>query len=255
MNLKILRYRIRKKLLHLRLQPIRVLCIHEVSEVDENSPDWIPTAYFKRTILEMQSQGYKFISLKEAYEHIRSDELLRIRKYAVLTADDGLRCHLEMLPWLEQHNVPITLCLNVLSLKQTICGLPYKQWYNIVDKEEDKEYAQRLYISEDELKSLTSNFVSFALHGVNHDEAATDISIEEFGKEVTASVDYFIAFKQYIPFFAYKYGKHSIKTDKLLWSKSIIPILADGEKNYNDSRYIHREILEVNYKKCQQKLS
>ena len=137
MNLKILRYRIRKKLLHLRLQPIRVLCIHEVSEVDENSPDWIPTAYFKRTILEMQSQGYKFISLKEAYEHIRSDELIRIRKYAVLTADDGLRCHLEMLPWLEQHTVPITLCLNVLSLKQTICGLPYKQWYNIVDKEEE----------------------------------------------------------------------------------------------------------------------
>ena len=252
MSINCQRQRIKHWLLRLRFQAIRVFCIHEVSETDENSPDWIPIVFFKEQILQLLKDGYRFISLKEALGHITTD-VFRYRKYAVLTADDGLRCHLELLPWLEEHKIPITLSLNVRSLSQNVCGLPYKQWYGIEDAETEKQYAERLYISDSELKELDYKGVSIALHGVNHDEAATDIPIEAFEKDVIECLEKFDSDMRYVPFFVYKYGKFNGKTDLVLKKYGLTPVLADGEKNYNDRGVIHREIFEVIYRKCQQK--
>ena len=244
--------KIKHKWLKLRLQSIRVFCFHEVSDVDEGSPDWVPMEFFKTEVMRLQGAGYEFISLKEAHEHIKKDKI-RTKKYAVLTADDGLRCHLELLPWLKEHNVPITLCLNVTSPKQLKCGKPYVDWYGIKDAQAEQKYAEQLYISEDELNELDPEYVSFALHGVNHDEAATDLNTEELQRDIDLCMVRYGEDVHFVPFYVYKYGKHTKETDMLVLQNKLIPVLSDGAKNYNDTTVIHREILENIYKQCQQK--
>ena len=243
--------RLKKKGLRMRFRPIRVFCFHELGEAFEDSPDWIPTPFLIGTIQQLLDSGYKFISLEEAHAHLKNDRI-RMSKYAVLTADDGLKCQLDVLAWLEEKKIPITLCLNVLSLSNKICGLPYRKWYHIEDEETEKQYAEQLYISESELQEIDSDLVTFALHGVNHDEAATEISLDDFKQDVEACINKFSSNKHYVPFYAYKYGKHNRKTDEVLHQYSLTPILVDGEKNYNDASCIHRELLEAIYKKCQQ---
>ena len=55
----------------LRLQPIRVFCLHHVSEQFDaesmSACDWMQIDEFKRLILSMQHDGITFISLSEAY--------------------------------------------------------------------------------------------------------------------------------------------------------------------------------------------
>lgn len=244
--------KIRKRLVKLRLQPIRVLCFHEIGERCAGSPDWVPTEFLQSTLMDMQKQGYTFISLSDAHYHIAND-ILRMRKYAVLTADDGLRCHLEILPWLEEHKIPITLCLNVTSPQRKLCGLPYKQWYHIEDAETEQKYAEQLYISDEELDAMKSPMVTYALHGVNHDEAATDLALEELQRDIQQCVNRFGKHPRYVPFYTYKYGKHNAQTDGVVRQNHLIPVLSDGKMNYNDASVIHREIVEAIYKKWQQK--
>lgn len=254
MKIKDFLLKMKRRLLRLRLQPIRVFCFHEVGEIEKDNPDRIPTSFFKETIQQMLNSGYKFISLEEAHTHIKND-FLRMNKYVVLTADDGLKSQLDVLAWLEEKNIPITLCLNVLSLTNEICGLPYRRWFHIEDKDTEKRYAEQLYISESELHGIKSDFVTFALHGVNHDEPSTEISLDDFRQDVETCIQKFASSKHYVPFYAYKYGMHNRNTDEVLRQYKLIPILVDGEKNYNDASCIHRELLEAMYKKCLQKLS
>ena len=234
----------------LRLQPIRVFCFHEVSEENNGSTDWLPTSQLKRMLTQMQEEGYVFISLKEAHKHICND-YVRTRKYAVLTADDGLKCQLELLPWLTENKIPITLCLNVTSPKQEKCGKPYRHWYHIEDEKTEKQFAQRLYISEQELETLDENMVSYALHGYNHDESAIEITTDAFKKDVEDCIARYSNDKHFVPFYAYKYGVHSKQTDEIVRRNNLVPMLADGKLNYNDGEVIHREILEYIYRTCQ----
>ena len=242
--------KLNRRLIRLRLRPIRVFCFHELGEAYENSPDWIPTHFLIGTIQQLLNSGYKFISLTEALAHLKNDKI-RMSKYAVLTADDGLKCQLDILGWLEEKKIPITLCINVLSLSNKTCGLPYRRWYHIEDEETEKQFAEQLYISESELLEINSDLVTFALHGVNHDEAATGISLDDFKQDVEACLRKFSSSKHYVPFYAYKYGKHNRNTDEVLHHYGLTPILVDGEKNYDDASCIHRELLEAIYKKCQ----
>lgn len=254
MRIKVIVSKLNRRLLRLRLQPIRVFCFHEVSETGGNNPDRIPTSFLKETIQQLLNSGYKFISLKEAHAHIKNDKI-RMKKYAVLTADDGLKCQLDILAWLEEKGIPITLCLNVLSLNNENCGLPYRKWYHIEDKDTEKRYAEQLYISESELQEIKSGFVTFAMHGVNHDESSTEISLDDFKRDVETCIRKFSSNEHYVPFYTYKYGKHNRNTDEVLHQFGLTPILVDGEKNYDDASCIHRESLEKIYRKCQPVLS
>ena len=105
---------IRRKLLRMRLRPIRVFCFHQViDEFDETTMkrcDWSNTERFKQNLVELKRK-YVFISLQEAYEKLKVDKF-RICCYAVLTADDGWASLKNILPWLKDQNIPITLFLN-----------------------------------------------------------------------------------------------------------------------------------------------
>lgn len=239
----------------LHLQPIRVLCFHQTTETYDPEkyckPDWIPLDFLKKYIDKMQSEGYEFISLVEAQKYIEKD-VIRFKKYAVLTADDGLRCQLALIPWLKEKQIPITLFVNLETLKGDVCGVQMKKYFKVKDKITEAKYAKELYFSKDDIEHLPS-IVSIGMHGITHDDV-TGMKGEEFGKMIRICESSLKSNSHYVPFYAYTYGRHSYRTDEILKQLHVIPVLADGGVNYNDSTVIHREILEYIYK-CQNQVS
>lgn len=217
----------------LRLQPIRVFCFHQVSDEFDDSTmhegDWMETNAFKRSIFALQQQGLTFISLQEAYKKMQYD-LIRSRKYAVLTADDGWASIQNILPWLNEQKIPITLFLNP--------GYLDSKHYR--DRETEK------YLTEKEVQQLYEQYplVTIGSHGWEHHDAAKQ-SVEEFEDSVSRSIEFLQRMPNYISFFAYTWGNHMEMTDEQLKSHDIIPVLMDGMKNYNEKNAIHRELLGV----------
>lgn len=247
--------KIRRRWMKLRLQPIRVFCFHQTSETYDPAvyckPDWIPLDFLKNYVMQLQAVGYKFISLTEAQAKIANDKF-RIGKYAVLTADDGFKCHLALVPWLEKRHIPITLFVNLETLDGETCSCVVKKYFDIQDKKTEIKHAKELYFTHDDMKHL-SPLVSIGMHGVNHDEV-NQLSAEEFEGIVSTCVKALGEHPNYIPFYAYTYGKHSQRTQSVLRQAHIVPIYADGKMNYNTPTEIHREPLEYIYK-CQNQVS
>lgn len=236
-------HKIQRKWIKLRLQPIRVYCLHHVS--DEYNPltmwecDWTQTELFKRNILRLKSQ-YTFIPLAEAYEKMQQD-VFRFRKYAVLTADDGYKSLLSVLPWLEEQQIPITLFINTKYLNG-------KSWSEIneeqamrakpdVDMLED--VCPDLYMSKEELFSLTSSLITVGMHGHEHLDG-TEQSVDEFKQNIEQCRDILIDHPRYVPFFAYTWGRYNKETNGVLKEMGLVPVLVNGTKNYTYEGYIDR---------------
>ena len=221
---------IQRKLTKLRLQPIRVFCLHHVSKAfDEDSMyecDWMDIEAFKSAIIRMHNNDTKFISMSEAYMRITNDKIRR-QKYAILTFDDGYASLKEILPWLEKRQIPVTLFINGKYLD----GKSYRK--NPKEK----------YLTEEELFALNSPFIEIANHGWEHIRA-TEMSEEEFKISVERNVQLLSNHPNYIPYWAYTYGTHTDFTDSYLQEQRIIPVLIDGVKNYNDTIVVHRELLK-----------
>lgn len=224
--------RIRRKWTKIRLQPIRVFCFHQVSDTFDESTmkecDWLQTDAFKRIINDMQQNGYEFISLPEAHEKIRNDRF-RSMKYAVLTADDGWASMKNILPWLNEQQIPITLFLNP----------------GYLDGKHYRETETEKYLTEDEVKHLYEHYplVAIGMHGWEHKDA-TRQSEDEFKNSVNQSVKYLSALPNYIPYFAYTWGRHTEVTDSILIKNGITPLSIMGGKNYSKSQIIDRELLQ-----------
>ena len=213
----------------LRLQPIRVFCFHQVSETFDASTmyliDWMQIDEFKSKIQSLHQSGVEIISLSQAYEHIKTDRF-RFRKYAVITFDDGYSSLKEILPWLAEHNIPVTLFINGKYLD----GKSYR------DNSNEK------YLTRVELWTLASPFIEVGSHGWEHIDA-TQMSLDEFGRYIDENLKLIQQHPGYIPFHAYTWGRHTLGTDAYLHSKRITPVYIDGMKNYNDTEVVHRELL------------
>lgn len=223
--------KIKRRLLKLRLRPIRVFCIHYVS--DEYDPttiwecDWMQTDIFKQNLLKLKEQGYSFISLAEAHKKLSVDRF-RVCKYAVLTADDGLRMDESLYLWLQSQNIPITLF---------VCP-------DMLEGEKKREKPMPL-LTHSELKTLTRDYaplVTIGNHSMGH-ENCRSLSFVEFQENVRKSNEYLNQFEEYIPFFAYPCNKHLSEFDEHLRTKGITPVYADGRMNYNNIDVVHRELL------------
>ena len=227
--MKDLLFKIKRKFTKLRLQPIRVFCLHHVCKAFDGDSmhecDWMDIEAFKRAIIHMHNNGAKFISMSEAYQHITNDNIRR-QKYIALTFDDGYASLKERLPWLEKQQIPVTLFINGKYLD----GKSYRK--NAMEK----------YMTKDELWSLTSPLIEVANHGWEHIRV-TEMSEDEFRTSVEQNEQLLSTHPNYIPFWAYTYGTHTDFTDSYLLEKHIIPVYIDGVKNYNGKKVIHRELL------------
>lgn len=234
----------------MRLQPIRVFCMHQTSEIYDPDVycnlDWIPLSFLKDFVRTLQNEGYKFISLTEAYRHVQSD-YIRTHKYAVLTADDGLLCQLDLIPWLEQQHIPMTMFVNVKNLDGKTCGHPMINYFKIENEQQERLHASKLYCTKEQLFAITSPILSIGMHGVTHDRV-TSMSQDEFLTQLKECQETLSSHPNYIPYFAFPHGAHNIDTDECLWRENVVPVLAGGGVNYNDAHYVYREIFEYLYK-------
>lgn len=229
MTISVFVHKVLRKLMKMRLQPIRVFCLHHVCEQFDADAmyacDWMALDAFKKKISELRNQGYQFISLTAAYEHLKKD-MFRCQKYAVLTFDDGYKSLLEVLPWLEELQIPATLFINGKYL----------------DGKSYRENPKEQYLTYDELFALTSPLIEIGHHGWEH-TAAPEMTDEDFFKFLQKNIKILSTHPRYIPFWAYTWGKHIESNDKCLLVNGIIPILIEGNKNYKWIGTIDREIL------------
>lgn len=238
--------KVRCKLLKLRLQPIRVFCFHQVSDVFQPEKcfncDWTNIDQFKRVILSLQKH-YVFISLEEAYRHICNDRIRR-QNYAVLTSDDGYYSLLNILPWLELKRIPITLFLNshYLDGKHYIADL-YCQAKKVKPAIDEETFVKNLYLTKEDLFQMNFDWVSLGLHGHEH-VPVVGMSEEEFEAQLNDSLACFKGMKGYVSFYAYTFGLHTKSTDEKLRKWGIVPVLIDGGCNINDPSVIHRECID-----------
>lgn len=221
--------KIQCKLIKFRLQPIRVFCLHHVCEqFDAESMylcDWMALEDFKQKIKELRNQGYQFISLTDASNHLTKD-LFRRKKYAVLTFDDGYKSLLEVLPWLEEQLIPITLFINGKYL----------------DGKSYRDTLKERYLSHDELFALTSPLIEVGHHGWEHTDA-TKINEKELSDSVLKNIEILSSHPRYIPFWAYTYGRHSINADAIITQNELVPVYIAGNKNYNWIGGVDREMM------------
>ena len=221
--------KIKRKWMKIRLQPIRVFCLHHVCEhLDADAMyacDWIALDEFKRKINALQDQGYEFISLTEAYEHLQNDYIRR-KKYAVLTIDDGYKSLLEVLPWLEKQQLPATLFINGKYL----------------DGKSYREKPKEQYLTYDELFALTSPLIEIGHHGWEH-KSVNDMSEAELIESMQKNIEILSSHPRYIPFWAYTYGIHDKNSDVIIKHTNLIPILVTGSKNYQWKGNIDRELM------------
>lgn len=224
--------RIKRKLLHIRLQPIRVFVFHQVSdEFDETTMwqcDWTSTSVFKSSILSLK-KSYRFISLEEAAKKIASNRV-RLRKYAVLTSDDGWASLKNVIPWLADEHISITLFLN-----------PY-----YLDGIHKQERESEKLLTEEDIRHLLRDYgsvISVASHGWAHVDCSK-MSMDEFQQSVQQSEHALNLFVNKVPFYAFTFGRHTKAEIEFLHSIGLIPVLVDGMKNYDDITVVHRECLD-----------
>lgn len=220
-------YRKWKKIL---LQPVRVFCLHHVCEHFDVATmyvcDWMALEEFKRKIKDLQNQKYQFISLTEAYNHLKKDYFRR-KKYAVLTFDDGYKSLLEVLPWLEEQNIPATLFINGKYLDGT----------------SNRENPKEQYLKYDELFALNHLLIEIGHHGWEHTDA-TRMTIREFEESMQHNMEILCSHPRYIPYWAYTWGRHSEISDLYLRQSNLTPVIITGNGNYKFNGYIDREILK-----------
>lgn len=221
--------KINRKLTKLRLQPIRVFCLHHVCEQFNAesmcSCDWMALNEFKQKINILRSQGYQFISLTEADNRLKKD-VFRRKKFAVLTFDDGYKTLLEVLPWVEEQNIPATLFING----------------KYIDGKSYRETPKEKYLTYDELFALISPLIEIGHHGWEH--KSVDKMLEaELIESMQKNIEILSSHPRYIPFWAYTYGKHSNENDMIITQNNLVPVLVAGNKNYQWMGYIDRELL------------
>lgn len=232
MKLDSLIAKIRRKIIRFRLKPIRVYCFHQVSDTFEADTmkecDWMRTEDFKRTILALKMHS-TFISLTEVKSRLEND-FLRTKRFVALTADDGWASLKNVLSWLAEQNVPVTLFLNPCYL----------------DGEHFRERDTEKYLTLEDVENFAVSYknVSVALHGWEHRDVSV-LSESEFRDDVEKSMRAIKELSCIAHFYAYPWGKHSEKNDTILGEYGFIPVLMDGVKNYSDSMVIHRESLTV----------
>lgn len=224
-----LMFKIKRKIVKLRFQPIRVFCLHHVCErFDADtmySYDWIELNDFKFKINKLKEQGYKFINIKAAYQHLQFD-VIRTQKYVVLTFDDGYKSLNEVIPWLLDQKIPFTLFINGKYL----------------DGQTFRENPNEQYLTYDEVFALDSDLVTIGHHGWEH-TSVIDMSKQELLDSLELNRSLLSQHPCYVPFWAYTWGKYSQESHSILSSENVIPVLIDGIKNYRWSGKIDREFL------------
>lgn len=235
-----------RKTFHMFVHALPVFVFHHVwKEYDPvlcGKEDGTQIEVFKQNIKKLQKR-YTFISLADAIHHLQHDTI-RLRNYAVLTSDDGFASVLEVLPWLIEQRIPITLFICPKYLDGKYC-IPVDeerirtQFPNV----DIQEVASRMFISREQLNAIHSPLVTIASHGYAHLCATKQIE-KEFEEDVRTAKSELHNHPLYGPYYAYPFGAYSAKTNEIVEKEGLIPILCDGNVNYTWQGAISRKCID-----------
>ena len=224
--------RVRHRLFRMRLHPIPVFVFHQVSDVFEPETmwkcDWTQTEQFKQKILALRKK-YTFISLSEVRDHLKKDKI-RLKNFAALTADDGWASLVNILPWLTENKIPVTLFLNPSCLDG-------KHWHS---RETDK------LLMETDVRRIVeqgSPYISVASHGWTH-KSCSEMTMEEFEESVQKSEGVLHNLPAKVPFFAFASGRYTPEQVASLSMKGLTSVLVDGMMNEKELGSIHRYCID-----------
>lgn len=238
--------KIHNRILKLRLRPIRVFCFHHVSDVRDSlvcqEEDWTQLEHFKLNIESLQKQ-YSFISLSSAYYKLRHDNF-RIKKYAVLTTDDGLSSILNIIPWLEEKRIPLTLFVNTRFMEGDIIKPIHKKWLRDLAPDADtKTIAQKMYLSEKQIWSLNSSLIEIGMHGHEHLDVS-QIKELQFEEDINICMSKLRNHPRFVSAYAFPWGRATKESMTYLHRNDIIPVVVHGGRNYNWTGSIDRECID-----------
>lgn len=244
--LKKLINKFKRRWVRLWYQPIRVFVFHHVSDERDmlvcQEPDWTQLDQFKRNI-EYLMQDHTFISLAEACDKLHH-EWFRCRKYAVLTADDGLASVQTVLPWLEEKKIPLTLFINTRYMEGNKIKPIHQKWLQELAPDADvKAIAKRMYLSKEQIFDLSSPNIEIGMHGHEHLDASA-ISEGEFEQNIEQCEKQLRTHPRYVATYAYPWGKCSDASLQYLQEHGIVPVVVDGNKNYVWNGYVSRESID-----------
>ena len=185
--------------------------------------DWVDINLFKEKIKKLKHQGVIFISLTEALDKIRRDTF-RTKKYAVITFDDGYKSLYEILSWLEENKIPVTLFINGKYL----------------DGKSYRENPEEEYLTKEDLFKLTSKYIEIGHHGWEH-TPINKMSKNEILESLNKNIKVLEKHPRYIPYWAYTYGIYTKESDSILKENNINLVKVDFKKNYHYRGYIDRE--------------
>ena len=230
----------------LRLQPIRVFVFHHVSDVRDpllcQEEDWTQLDQFKRNIDKL-SQEYTFISLKEACDKLQHDKVRR-GKYAVLTTDDGLASVQNVIPWLKEMQIPLTLFINTRYMERDKLKPVHQQWlHEMAPDADEKDIARKMYLSKEQIWALNSSYIEIGMHGHEHYHTGR-ITEAEFENNVEMCYKILSAHSNFINAFAYPWGYTSYDSILYLWRKRIVPLRINKEVNNIWRGYVNRECID-----------
>ena len=226
--------------------PIHVYVFHHVSDSRDplisGKPDWTQKSVFFSNLRALKKK-YRFISLPSAYSKIKNDRI-RLRKYAVLTTDDGLRTILSVIPWIEENGIPLTCFINAKYMD----GVSYKAEDAVRIRREDADadigqVIKGQYLKYNEVFALDSPLISMASHGFEHIDSTVQ-NEDDFKDNVLKCEKALENHPRFIRFFAYPWGNHSKMTDQILSDMDLVPVVVDGAANCNDASIIHRECID-----------
>lgn len=229
MNFVSLKGKMDRRIMRLRLRPIRVFCFHHVSDVFEPDTmlekDWMRTDVFKQRIVALK-KDCTFVPLLEVTSHLKQDRF-RFNRYVALTADDGWASLKNILPWLDEQNIPVTLFLNA----------SYLDGKNFRDRDTER------YLTLDEIGrySVLYKNMTVAMHGWEH-KVVAQLSDSGLRDDIEKSSKVLGTFPNFIPYYAYPWGKHTSVKDGVLREYGLTPVLMDGAMNTEPS-VVHRELL------------
>lgn len=223
---------IKNRLHRMFLRPIKVFVFHQVSDVFEPDTmwecDWTQTELFKRNIAALMRE-YKFISLNEVREHLASDRV-RVRNYAALTADDGWASLKNILPWLVEKKIPVTLFLNPSCL----------DGQHVNSRETDR------MLTMEEVEMIVANgapYISVASHGWAH-KTSRQMTLDEFKESVGMSEDVLERLPGKVSFYAFVSGQYRLAQVAYLRDRQLTPVFVDSENNEADPTAIHRYCID-----------
>jgi len=242
-------------------KPAAIFVFHQTGEVFnplvDYAPIWSSMDLYKQNI-ETIRKNYKIISLEKAVKLMLHPIVLK--RYAVITFDDGYQSTLNAIEYLIENKIPCTWFINTAYLDQESFSIVNADIYlnhsknkqqdliNLIEKTKsritEEEYfnmekeilaktdmspvISEIYVSREKLFSMNSKYLSIGMHGHQHWDSR-NLSLKTFIENIQKNLELLKSHPCFVSYFALPYGAYNKEQEDYLIQKRVITLLCDND--------------------------